>query len=268
MFLFFAITLSISHVSSQTCGYGYFTTSNDSCVFNCEYSSLIPITDLTFTDITNECDSMRIANTLYPDDCNSLNDLLWRNDSCECPYCPCTIEQNEASTIGITSYEGGLFDGLGPRKECVSCTCSSLPSSYGIDSLVYECESEMIVDNQLIWDDYQCPPEEACYKTSSGGNQYGRDVGDYWWDDVSDSNTLCETFCYCSGTDGQICETGFDDIMSNEKLLYAFMGSCGGVYNSGAPAVKYFLLFFLFKYVHHKIQSYFCVYHVTYKIVL
>ena len=230
-------SLLIGYISAD-CNYGYFQAQNETCMFNCEYSQWIPAENLTFIDIVYGCENIRTANLAYPDDCNSLDDIVWRNDTCDCPYCKCSTESDE-SFFDILSYNSGIFDGKGPEKECISCICSTLPPSYGINGYVYDCKSEMSVTNPFEWDDYQCPPTE-CKETTYYNYTYCRLVGYNWWDDVGDSETLCTEFCYCSGKDGKVCETGYENIMANDGLRYQFMSNCGSWYEEAA-AVKYFL---------------------------
>ena len=37
---------------------------------------------------------------------------------------------------------------------------------------------------------------------------------------------ICQEFCYCSGINGKICEYGYENIMENDQLKYAFMEEC------------------------------------------
>ena len=219
--IIFITSILINGISSS-CVFGFFSGTNPDCTFYCNFDSFISVYNLSFTEIKIQCDNVRIASLAYPNDCNSLDDLLWRNDSCSCPYCPCTQQQDE-SVLSELLYYNDDTSHMHPVKECVSCKCSSPSSSNygGIDGFIYECDTEMIVDDFLGWDDYICPPD-----TCKDDNNNTKQVGDYWWEDVEDYNTLCQQFCYCSGTDGKICAYGYENIMENDKLKWAFMKDC------------------------------------------
>jgi len=232
--------LLISVFSQNNCDYGRFEAVDDygsdifestlsySCMFDCEYdNNYIEIEDLPFDTIKSACSNVeRVANA-YPDDCNSLDDLVFPSDYgyCSCPYCKCSKKNEEGEILTMVSY--------GPQKECESCTCSASATNYGIDEMVYNCDQLMEVDDPREWNDFQCPPE-SCTATSYSGSTNELDGGDYWWNDVGDSDIFCTEFCYCSGKDGEVCETGYTNIMANDGLFNKFMYSCGDYNNAAA----------------------------------
>ena len=214
-------SLLILRVSSQTCNdFGYFIENNGECMFWCSTDSdYIPITDLTFDFFKSLCITVSGANLYYPDHCNSLQDLVFRNNSCGCPYCQCINQDGSSSVLQTQKL---ITDG--PLKTCYNCTCSIPPSSYGINESMFHCDDIIEARFPSDWNDYKCPPE-----TCSSSHE----LGDIWWDDVDDSDTLCTKFCYCSPSEGEICETGYGNIMANEKLSNAFLSECGVKWSAG-----------------------------------
>ena len=93
----------------------------------------------------------------------------------------------------------------------------------------------MTINDPRDFDNFACPPMTQ-EKTADGN--VTKEQGEYWWQDVADSGTTCDEFCFCSGNDGEIRETGMDNITSNSKLLDAFMIDCA---TSSTPAVTYFV---------------------------
>ena len=240
MLIIYIISIVINYVSSTRCTRAFTgrfdIDNNGTCGFNCDPDTFVPFDNLTFSEIKRGCDNIRYTNSLYPNDCNSTNDLIWRNDSCSCPFCKCQQqEENEELFIEPITWIDFL-PMTHPVKECIGCTCSEPSSDYGINGLIYQCDLKMEVDNFLKWSDYACPPN-----TCKDGNNNTKEVSEYWWENVKDDETLCQQFCYCSGTDGKICATGYDNIMANDKLRYAFIENCGDTYDSpSTPAVEYF----------------------------
>lgn len=212
---------------SQSCKYGYFPYDNkENCMFYCDTdNTYIPISELSVDFIKSHCYYM-----VYPDECNSVDHFVYRNDSCGCPYCRCMNE----FVPKITERASYAFSPPVPARTCFNCTCSSPPAYIdGIDDLIYDCQGILSDDIPVEWIDYECPPMTC---TSS------YETRDSWWEDVVDSDTLCTKLCYCSANEGEICETGFDNIMANDKLLYAFMSECAD--DRSSRAVNFSILFY------------------------
>ena len=241
-----AALIFIGVYSQHDCGWGYFETvfANNStapespdgdsfefiyggsCMYYCgNYENHVDIDTLSFDEIKEECSEVERVYSANPDDCNSLNDLLFPSDYgyCHCPYCKCSTKNEDGDISTTLSYGNN-----GPQQKCANCTCSALLTKYGIHQMVYDCDELMEVDDVTTWNDFQCPPEKCVWEN----DDRKRNVGDYWWNKVGDSdgytdNSLCTQFCYCSGKDGEICETGFDNITANDILFDAFMSDCG-----------------------------------------
>ena len=224
-------SLTLIGVLSQTdCSYGGFDEDeNGECMYNCEWdNNYVEISTLSFDFIKDECSGVSKAAALFPDDCNSVQDLVYSDESCRCPYCKCSTEDLQ----GVT----GTTLKWGPSKYCYNCTCSAdAAENYGVTDMVYNCDNLGGVNDPWNWDDYQCPPQ-TCIETEYNGNKLEKSQGWYWWHDVGDSDTLCQEFCYCSGKDGKICETGYDNILANDVLANAFHADCG--YSFASAAVK------------------------------
>ena len=225
-------SLTIIGVLSQTdCDYGGFDEDeNGECMYNCEWdNNFVEISTLSFDFIKEECSGISTAAALFPNDCNSLDDLVYSDTDCRCPYCKCSTENLE----GVTGTKLQWVS-----QTCYNCTCSDTSDAntyYGITEMVYECDFLAGVDSPYNWDDYQCPPE-TCTEIEYDGEETKREGNDYWWDDVGDSDTLCTEFCYCSGKDGKICATGYANILANDLLADAFHRDCG--WDSDSAAVK------------------------------
>ena len=114
-------------------------------MFNCEYNGNYVETDtLPFDVIKNQCQNIRLANQFNPSKCNSLDDLVYRNDTCECPYCKCSTKS--ARLEEEVSYNGNLYQSdSGPYAACYNCTCQE-PLWYwdGITDLIYSCGNALI----------------------------------------------------------------------------------------------------------------------------
>ena len=221
-------SLSIIGVLSQTdCSYGGFDWVNGKCMFNCEYQgNYVEISTLSFDLIKDECSDISRAAALFPNDCNSLDDLVYSDTTCRCPYCKCSTQDLDGEIETLLSY--------GPSQVCLNCTCSNdavANTYYGIEEMVYDCDYLYGTSDPINWNNYQCPPE-TCMRTT-GGNEYEASSGSYWWEDVS-SATLCTEFCYCSPKVGKICATGYDNILANDVLTEQFHRDCGNYYDAAA----------------------------------
>ena len=182
--------LALGALSQTDCDYGWFEEDNGECKFDCEYDgNYIAIDDLSFDFIKDECYNVELAAEAYPSSCNSLNDLVWRNDSCTCPFCKCSSATSK--TIEKMDYN--------PSKNCYEIECEEAPSYYdGIKDMIFRVSTLDSVYDVFDWNDYgTCPPQECTYDNYYGSN-YTVNAGSYWWKDNGESDTECTEFCYCT----------------------------------------------------------------------
>lgn len=221
----FAVISAIGVFGDDLCDYGGFDRVNDTCMYNCNWDNVyIDIEDLSFETIMEECDNVEqgYANGI----CTGVGDLVYRNDSCECPYCKCT-------EMGSTLVEEISYDSdSGPSKQCENCTCSE-PDWWmkrnGITDLIYQCNYLINADNPQNWEFYECPPNQCVYnETSEWGGWYTNEftAGDVIWPNVEDDSTECTEFCYCPSSGDPICTSGYDNILGDETTAYLFDNRC------------------------------------------
>ena len=226
-------SLTIIGVLSQTdCSYGGFSTnpSNNKCMFDCEYdANYVEISTLSFDFIKDRCSGVSRAAEFFPSECNSLDDLVYAEDYCSCPYCKCSDLDGEVGTL--LSYVSQV---------CLNCTCSDdtfINSFYGIEENIIYCDSLYGTSDPIDWNNYQCPPE-TCTETEYDGDINQLYPGDLFWGDVGDSDTKCTKFCYCSAKEGEICATGYANILADDILADQFHYDCG----SSLEAVKCYIV--------------------------
>ena len=229
--------LSISSILTvcviSQCDDGWFYEINGTCKFNCDWEeNYVAIDTLSFDTIKESCSDVKYANILDPSGCKSLNDLVWRNDSCTCPYCKCTKS-------GSSYYEEKEYSFDGPYKTCYGCECGEAPYYYdGLKGeMIYDCSQLTYANDPTEWEEYgTCPPNQCTYSEAYGGNKtvYSGTYEGYWWQDGGDSDDLCTEFCYCPPYGDTVCATGYAKIMANSDLKKAFMKDCGSQYYSGA----------------------------------
>ena len=149
--------------------YGGIRSGADTCVFRCQdSSSTISLQSVTFEQIENSCNNVKIASSLGY--CSSLTDLIWTTSTlydddygCLCPYCKCTlnstnyIDDNELITFQDTYSNNGIN---GEYKICVNSTCDRHPYDSNVDELVHIFTTiDTFYDNQTsTWNEYSCPP--------------------------------------------------------------------------------------------------------------
>ena len=205
------------------CPWGDFETYNDQCMFDCNSGNYAEISTLSFNFIRSQCKNVDIG---YREGiCNSLQDLVYRNDSCQCPYCKCS--SSGSSYPEILKYD--------PSKECFNCTCGTVPSYYEIFDKIYDCDQIMEAYNPVDWEFYGCPPNK-CEVTDYLGRTRTYSAGQHWWADVGDQDTFCTKLCYCPATGDAVCATGFSNIVNDDKLNYALINDC----DYDLRAVKFF----------------------------
>ena len=223
--------LALGAMSQTDCDYGQFVEVNGECKYNCEYADdYISYDELSFTSIKDQCQNVRLANEAYPSSCNSINDLVWRNDSCECPYCKCS------DTSSTKDIEDLSYFAAGPRANCYNVECEDLGlQDSGIKDMVFTY-SEWWNDaySWFDWIDYGTCPPQRCYDISSHSYYSTVTAGTYWWASGGDSDTQCTEFCYCTSNGETVCENGWDAIMDNDGVKDSFMRDCGGYRDSAA----------------------------------
>ena len=202
---------------AQTCGgdYGDFREVNGECMFDCEYDGeYVEISTLTFDQIASSCNDVRSA--VENGICDKLEDLVYRDDDCRCPYCSCSSESSQY--IETISNE--------PQLECDLCTCGEIPYYYGnMTDLVYDCDYIMSVYEASEYSLFKCPPNECKYNTTYG-SQRTIIAGQQYWQDVGDSDTECTTFCYCPGSGDAVCATGWDNIVKTDAMARQLNRDC------------------------------------------
>ena len=236
-----ASILVLGAIAAELCDYGYFSEINETCKFKCDWDgNYDDIDSLSFETIMDACDDVKLANELDPTSCNSLDDLLWMNDTCSCPFCQC-------SSVGAVATEKLSYDTDGPSKSCVQCECQIAPWYYDgiVGEMFYTCSTLKSVqawDGPSDWNNYgSCPPNQCTYYDTNKGNVtvYSGQYDAFWWQDGGNYSTYCTEFCYCPDSGDVVCATGWDNIMADEGLKNAFIRDCGGSHSSGA--VKYFV---------------------------
>ena len=218
------LNLFICGVLSQTdCKDGSFKEVNGECKYYCRTDDrYISIDSLSFDFIKEaDCDNIRQANKYDSSQCNSIEDLVWNNNTCECPYCKCS-NTDSFNYVNYYTYYISF-----PEVVCLNCSCGYHDID-GINDIVYNCIN---LENQAVrvdlWEEYQCPPNE-CQETRQSGQTFNRDSFEYWWQDfLNDSDTLCQEFCYCPESGNAVCQTGWDNILDDDGLKTAFMEDCG-----------------------------------------
>ena len=198
--------LMLMRANTENCKYGRFNEYNGECMFDCEYqNNYVATSTLSFDFIAEQCDDVRTANE--DGICDNLDDLVWRDDQCQCPYCAC-------SSAG-TSYKEVI--NYNPELKCYEITCDQLPSYNGnITDNIYQRQHKISVFWANEYDLFGCPPNTCINGTKI--------AGDSWW---NDTDPTCTTFCYCPGDGEAICETGSANIIANEALSYQFIKKCG-----------------------------------------
>eukprot|EP01084_Bolivina_argentea_P059274 108215_1 len=204
---------ALGTVSGVFCRYGGWEDINGTCMLNCEYNGLyLQISELSFESIKNTCYNIKDAAEFNPTECNSLDDLIYTDESCTCPYCKCSTNGNEI--INQLQYV---------KKSCENCTCGYHQYYDDIEDLIYQCDNLIYSYDQVTWNDYQCPPK-ICTTDVLLPKSVAQ--GEGWWADVDDPDTECSKYCYCAA-DGQTqCVTGFDTIYANEKIKNEFINRC------------------------------------------
>ena len=202
-------TFAVVGTLSQFCDdWGYFKEYNNECMFQCEGSdNYIEINTLSFDPmIINYCSQIEKAYEYGL--CNSLDDLVWRDDRCNCPYCSCSSE-------GLFYRDTTTYQ---PQLQCDKCICGKIPDYDGImTDMVYDCQEIINVDNPFDYNFYSCPPNE-CTATINGENKTVI-AGEKWWSE-------CTKFCYCPGNGNTVCETGFSNIIANDDLNIQLINDC------------------------------------------
>ena len=217
-------------VISGDCDYGYFEEVNGECKFDCEYDgdNYVSLNQVSFDVIKDECSGVRLAAEAFPSSCNSISDLVYRNDSCTCPFCKCSSTSSTKVIEELSYYSDG------PSKNCYEIECEEPYSWYGINDMIFRVDTLDSADNPFDWEDYgTCPPQKCTYSSYYGSNTTVTSGG-YWWADGEDSDTDCTEFCYCSSNGDTVCETGWDNIMDNDGLKNAFIRDCGYYYDLAA----------------------------------
>ena len=174
------LILSVNGIENDACT-GYFdryggirsNPNRNNCVFRCDgSSSTISLQSVTFEQIKNSCDNVKIAASLGY--CSNLNDLIWttsslynNNHGCLCPYCKCIsfnstdtdIDENELITLEDT-YSNNNNNVSGEFKTCINSTCVQHPYDSNVIDLVHVFKTiNKVYDNQtFIWKEYSCPP--------------------------------------------------------------------------------------------------------------
>ena len=151
-------TILAPGVISQTdCDYGWFEEVNGECQFDCEYDgNYISLDELSFDTIKEDCSDVRLANEAFPSACNSINDLVWRNDSCSCPFCKCS-STSSTKTIEKIDYD--------PSEYCYEVSCEEPYSWYeGINDMIFRYTTLAEANYVFDWEDYgPCPPQECTF---------------------------------------------------------------------------------------------------------
>ena len=220
--------IGLANAGDPYCGGGTFTDGTGECKFICSDQTYIDIEDLTFDMIKDNCGNVAAAAAIN-DNCNSLEDLVYTQDECQCPYCKCSGDM-VWETTEISRYHSG--DGLAnPSKQCYNCTCVDWTAVSSIESKINWCYQTTQAQDPDDFDLYKCPSAKC------EANRYnGTDIvygGTYWAEDV-DEGEMCETLCYCDGTDGKICKTGWENIVDDDKMVNWLRDDC----QYGAGAVK------------------------------
>ena len=143
-----------------------------------------------------------------------MDDLVWPSNKCDCPQCRC--DTLDTSGTGQEVNEYGL-DFTGPTKTCYNCTCTKANDT---TDLVYSCNESFWTYEPLEWNHFQCPPMEC-----KDSNETVRRTGSRWFENVL-NGTECNEYCFCSASQGTICETGWSNIMQNEALFDVFHDEC------------------------------------------
>eukprot|EP01084_Bolivina_argentea_P229994 388032_1 len=171
--LFFAATLPLLNVgldSKQCLGSSTDTTN---CVFYCFDVTIpamtpYPIADV-HTKITNGdadawsiadigllCPNIKLAADIYGE-C-TVNNLVWPDDECSCPSCPCDTASTPADQPFYSS-SATFFD-----QSCVECTCEEKNAGsgvYGFSCWTYGGDEAFQMNSYTTttsFEAFQCPP--------------------------------------------------------------------------------------------------------------
>ena len=212
------------------CGGGTFTEVSGECKFICDDDTYIDIDDLTFDMIKDNCGDTAAAIAIN-DDCNSMDDLVFLPAyvDCQCPFCKCSMEDRDGQTSEVFKYS--VDDSIvNPSKSCFNCTCTDVSDNANFeDGTTFINICEELGEGQEL-DGYSCPPMQC--SITMWGQEYIVSGGTYWTADVEDGEK-CDTLCYCDSTDGEICKTGWENIVDNDKMTN-YLREC----NYAAGAVK------------------------------
>ena len=221
MLLLIVSTITINVISQSQCLWGQFEYNEDVCMFRCRHpnTDYVNSSSLSFEQIINNCENVSSANRVHG--C-TMEDLVWPQDICQCPHCKCSSLSAMSSTQLMT------YDPPGLSSRCINCTCHTSSDS-GITDLVYSCDELLYVEytpekqpweTPWQWNHYKCPPE-SCMQS----NGVQKNVYDAWFEDVADGSH-CDTFCFCSASEGNICATGWSDIVSTPILADKLADQC------------------------------------------
>eukprot|EP01083_Nonionella_stella_P033484 91657_1 len=218
------LNLNYTAMTPPLCLKGFVTSD---CYFHCyDFSNPIPLTPnwpsypitddfqttpLSLDNLAAICLNIKWARQIY-DGC-TLDTLIWPNDNCSCPYCPCNTTEIAINTPIYTKREA-FFE-----QFCVECTCKE--KNIGMGDYGFDCSSSEPTDSTTTietFDTYECPPSTTCFDSNTSTTYLNHDS--YW------SEHDCHTFCYCD--DGSLlCRTGFDSILSSDdSLSAAFRKTC------------------------------------------
>eukprot|EP01083_Nonionella_stella_P303267 1049214_1 len=220
------LNLNYTAMTPPLCLKGFVTSD---CYFHCyDFSNPIPLTPnwrsypithdfqttpLSLDNLAAICLNIKWARQIY-DGC-TLDTLIWPNDNCSCPYCPCNTTEIAINTPILTKREA-FFEQI-----CVECTCKE--TNIGMGDYGFDCfkHGSSNMDRSTTIDTFnthECPPTTSmCISNTSRVFLSGES---YW------KPYDCDRFCYCD--DGSLlCRTGFDSILSQDDALSAaFLKTC------------------------------------------
>ena len=100
----------------ESCDYGYFTSIHDDCMFYCSTTDqYVSPSLLSFEEIRYACENIDTAIRMNDIHCNSINDLIWPTNACDCPQCRCDTLDLSGTPREVNAY-GHESDG--PSKTC------------------------------------------------------------------------------------------------------------------------------------------------------
>eukprot|EP01084_Bolivina_argentea_P070370 127926_1 len=210
----YALLLTFTGVISNSnyCEYGHFSEVNETCIFMCVTGGYhMQKSTLSFEFIMNHCHQIKKANKYYPDECNSLDDLIYVSDGCSCPHCKCSTK----NLVGELQQNYRYI-----CQQCLNCTCDIYYDYYdtSTDDLVYQCDGIMGVCSQNEWNEYSCPP--IAPNTCTSGS-YLTISGETYWD-----TTECTKYCHCDSSGTTTCADSFTSIFENNKLYSELASAC------------------------------------------